>query len=115
MHLAASLENKTLRRISNFSFHPALRFLSIPGLLDAIGTFADEEVAGIKEDKFVAVGIDFAIVFGAAYQAGVLRAASGAETAHVEQMKKIVPFVTCEIAFGQHVCELMVGVDVPDT
>ena len=30
----------------------------------------------------------------------------------VEQMKKIVPFVTCEITFGQYVCELMFGVDV---
>ena len=32
--------------------------------------------------------------------------------ADVEQMKKIVPFVTCEIAFGQNVCELMFGVNV---
>ena len=34
--------------------------------------------------------------------------------ANVEQMKNIVPFVTCDIAFGQNVCELMLGVDVPD-
>ena len=34
--------------------------------------------------------------------------------ADVEQMKKIVPFVTCEITFGQNVCELMFGVNVPD-
>ena len=34
--------------------------------------------------------------------------------ADVEQMKKIVPFVTCEIPFGQNVCEMMFGVDVPD-
>ena len=34
--------------------------------------------------------------------------------ADVEQMKKIVPFVTCEITFGEHVCELMFGVNVPD-
>ena len=52
--------------------------------------------------------------FWAAEQAGILRAASGAEMADVEQMKKIVPFVTCEIAFGQNVCKLMFGVDVPD-
>ena len=32
--------------------------------------------------------------------------------ADVEQMKKIVPFVTCEISFGQIVCELMSGVNV---
>ena len=30
----------------------------------------------------------------------------------VEQMKKIVPFVTCEITFGQNVCELMFGINV---
>ena len=34
--------------------------------------------------------------------------------ADVEQMKKVVPSVTCEIAFGQNVGELMFGVDVPD-
>ena len=33
--------------------------------------------------------------------------------AYVEQMKKIVPFITCEITFGQYVCELMFGVDIP--
>ena len=27
----------------------------------------------------------------------------------VEQMKKIIPFVTCEITFCQNVCELMFG------
>ena len=32
--------------------------------------------------------------------------------ADVEQMKKIVPFVTCEITLGQNVCELMFGVNV---
>ena len=30
----------------------------------------------------------------------------------VEQMKKIVPFVTCEITFCQYVCELMFGIIV---
>ena len=32
----------------------------------------------------------------------------------VEQIKKTVPFITCEIAFGQYVCGLMFGVHVPD-
>ena len=32
--------------------------------------------------------------------------------ADVEQMKKIVPFVTCEITFSQSVCELMFGINV---
>ena len=38
---------------------------------------------------------------GADYQAGILGAAGGAEMADVEQMKKIIPFVTCEITVGQ--------------
>ena len=32
--------------------------------------------------------------------------------ADVEQMKKIVPFVTSKITFGQNVCELMFGINV---
>ena len=32
----------------------------------------------------------------------------------VEQMKKIVPFVTCEITFGQYVCKLVFCVNVPN-
>ena len=43
----------------------------------------------------------FAIVLGAAYQAGILSAARRAEVADVEQMMEMTPFVTCEIAFGQ--------------
>ena len=34
--------------------------------------------------------------------------------ADAERMKKIVPFVTCKITFGQNVCELMFGVNVSD-
>ena len=30
----------------------------------------------------------------------------------VEEMKTIVPFVTCEITFGPNVCELMFGINV---
>ena len=41
-------------------------------------------------------------------QAEILSAAERAEMADVEQMKKIVPIVTC------NVCELMFGVDVPN-
>ena len=51
---------------------------------------------------------------GAAYQAEILGAASGAEVADIEQMKKIVPLITCEIPFSQHVCELGFGVNVTD-
>ena len=34
--------------------------MSIPGLWDAIGLFADEERVGTCEDKFIAVDFDFA-------------------------------------------------------
>ena len=49
---------------------------------------------------------------GAAYQAEILGAASGAEMADIEQMKKIFPLITCDISFGPNVCELMFGVNV---
>ena len=32
--------------------------------------------------------------------------------ADVEQLKKIVPFVTCAVTFGQNVCELMFSTNV---
>ena len=51
--------------------------------------------------------------FGAASQAEILRAAEITEMADVEQINKVVPFVTWEITFGQYVCELMLGVVVP--
>ena len=34
--------------------------------------------------------------------------------ADVEQMKKIVPLIMCEVPFCQYVCELVFGVDVLD-
>ena len=46
--------------------------------------------------------------------AEILGAASGAEMAGIEQMKKIVPLITCENPFRQHVCELVFGVHVPE-
>ena len=52
--------------------------------------------------------------FGAANQAEILGTAERAEMADVEQMKKSVPFVTCEVSFCQHVCHLVFGVNVTD-
>ena len=34
--------------------------------------------------------------------------------ADIEQMKKIVPLITCEIPFSQHVCELVFGANLTD-
>ena len=52
--------------------------------------------------------------FGAAIQAVFLGTTERAEMTDVEQVKKIVPFVTCEISFCQYVCNLVFGVKLPD-
>ena len=36
------------------------------------------------------------------------------EMANVKRAQKMIPFVTCEISLGQHVCELVFGVNVFD-
>ena len=41
--------------------------MSFPGLLDVIGLFADEELAGTDEDKFKAVGLDFATILASSF------------------------------------------------
>ena len=64
----------------------------------------------MDEDRFIAAGRDldnsfffflllhlFRHCFGAAYQAEILGAASGAENGDIEQMQKIVPLITCEV------------------
>ena len=52
--------------------------------------------------------------FGAAGRAEILGTTEKAEMADVEQMKKIVPLITCEIAFCQYVCDLVFDVNVHD-
>ena len=37
--------------------------MNIPGLLDAIGLFSDEELARSVEDKYIAVDFDYATIF----------------------------------------------------
>ena len=68
----AILENSTLRQDWNFdlclhqislTIQPVdLEAFSIPGLLDAIGLFTDEELVRTQMTKFVAVGLDFATI-----------------------------------------------------
>ena len=43
-----------------------------------------------------------------------IRAALRAEKADIEQTQKVVPFITCEVPFGQNVRELILGVNIPD-
>ena len=87
-----------------------------------------EELVAIKqEDIFITAGRDLDTTLsssflilnplrhcGTAYQAEILSTARGAEMADVEQMKKIVPLITCEITFSRYVCDLMFGVGVTD-
>ena len=126
VHPSVALEKSTLRRMILVQYSSCCRVfpeaVGISGLLDAIGLDAVEELVAIKEEKFITAGSDldttpssfgFCILFArAVYQAEILGAPSGAEMADVEQMKKIIPFVTCEITFGQNVCELMFGINV---
>ena len=87
--------------------------MSIPDFWMESNFFADEELGGTREDKFTAVDFDFATVLsspflllyplrhcGVAYQTGILSAASRAEMADVEQMKKMISPITCETFFG---------------
>ena len=129
MHLAAALENP--HAASNFELILILlsgftEAVSIPRILDAIELVADEELVGTIEDRFIAAGFDFATIlsspflflhplrhrFFAAGQAEILSAANRAEIADVKQMKKIAPFVTCEITLCQNVCELVFGINI---
>ena len=41
-------------------------------------------------------------------------AAGSAQNADIEQMDKIIPFITCEIAICQNVSELVFGVNILD-
>ena len=34
--------------------------------------------------------------------------------ANVQQTQKMIPFITCEISFGQYLCQLVFGVNVFD-
>ena len=103
-----------------------LEALSIPWLLDAIGLFTDEELAATELVRFIAVGLDFATILFSSDCSCILftilsvqliklkffGAAERAEMTDIEQTKKIIPFVMCEITFGQDVCELMFGINV---
>ena len=90
-----------------------------------MGLNAAEELVAACEAKFN-VGFDFATILSspfsscilfairAADRAEILGAAHGAEMPDIEQMKKIVPLITCEIPFSEHVCEFMFGVNIFD-
>ena len=90
------------------------------------GLYVVEELVSRKKDRFIVAGRDLDEPFfffsilntlhqcGAAYQAEILSAASGAEMADVDQTLKVVPLIMCEVSFRQNVCELVFGVNVLD-
>ena len=128
MHLAVARENSTLRRILNF-FSSCVRVS--PQLWVSPDFWMQSTLCGwetcrnmrrqvhgcrfrFRHTSFFSLLFlhPFRHRFRAAYQAGIRSAASRAEMTDDEQLKKIIPFVTCEITFGQNVCELMFGINV---
>ena len=75
MHLTASLEYSTLRRISNFfssCFQVSLQLWVFPGFLDAIGIFGIEELARTCEDRFTAADVDFTTILSSPFSSCIL-------------------------------------------
>ena len=78
--------------------------------------------------SFITIGLDLATILSSSFCSYILFAIVLGQLIKLEflaqerelkwlmlnEPKKIIPFVTCEIAFGQNVCGLMFGVDVPD-
>ena len=66
------------------------------------------------------VGFDFATIFLSFHVPFLhlfrhrFETAGRAENADIEQIEKIIPFITCEIALCQYVCELVIGVNMFD-
>ena len=54
----------------------------------------------------------FAIVLGQLVKLEFLAQHVELKWLTLDKMRKIIPFVTCEITFGQNVCELMFGINV---
>ena len=75
----------------------------------SVGLVGEEVLVGMKEDRFIAVSFDFANSF---FKLEFSAQQVELKMADVEQMKKIIPFVTCEITFVQHVCKWVFGVDI---
>ena len=65
------------------------------------------------------IGLDFAVTLSSPDSSGVLfditsEQSVGLKWLTLNKHKKMFPFVTCEISFGQNVGKLVFGIDVPD-
>ena len=110
---------------------PRVRFtcrcVEYPRLFDAIGWFTVEELVETVEFRFIphvlwfchnpvffSSCILFAIVLEWLFKLKFWAQQKRAEMADVEQNEEDCSFVTCEITFGQNVCELTLGFGVSD-
>ena len=70
------------------------------------------------DTKFI-IGFDFAVTLSSPASFCVLfdiglGLLNATEMADVKQTQKMIPFITCEISLCQHVCDLVLGVNVFD-
>ena len=77
----------------------------------------DDRVEGSLAIRFI-IGLDFAVTLSSPDSFCVLFDITSelcrTEMANVKQTQKMIPFITCEISFGQYVSDLVVGVNVFD-
>ena len=112
----AILENSTLRRDCDLLRQVSLYLTNLFDRVLRVSPGFSTQPDSAQSKNLSA--FDFATIlshrFGAAGQADILSAAERPEMANVQQIKKIVPLITCEIPFCQHVRKLVFGVDILD-
>ena len=89
-----------------------------PGLSDAVEDSADGALSLHRAIKFI-IGFDFAVTLSSPDSflrsfRHYFRTVCRTDMADVKQTQKMIPLITCEISFSQHVCELVFGVNVFD-
>ena len=100
--------------------------MSFPRSEDVIRFFADEELAGTNEDKFIAVGLDVATLLSSPFCSCTVFAIFLEQVIKLEflvqqvelkwlilnRWRRLFPLITCEIPFGQNVFDLTICVNV---
>ena len=81
-----------------------------PGFSDAVEASTSGVLSLHRETKCI-IGFDFAVTLSSPESFCVLfrhhlRTICRTEMANVEQIQKMIPFITCEVSLGQYVCEL---------
>ena len=86
------------------------------GLCDAVEARTSGVLSLHRETKFI-IGFDFAVTLSSPASSGVLFdivSIDGTDMADIEQTQKMIPFITCEVALCQYICELVFGFNVFD-